>query len=189
MDENKNIQEQETENKNIQEQETEDTKKIVLTEKELQSMIDKRVSQALATQKKKLDEAYRLANMTAEEKREHEYNERLKALEAREAELAKRELMAELTKQLSEKNLPIESAEFLLGVDADTTNQNLKAFEKMFNKAVSARVAQCLGGNVPQASTNETSAITKEQFRKMSLAQQAQLYRENPELYNQLTAR
>ena len=182
MDEIKNVQEQET-------QETEATDKIELTKKELQSLIDKRVSQALATQKKKLDEAYRLANMSAEEKREHEYNERLKALEAREAELAKKELMAELTKQLSEKNLPIESADFLLGKDADTTNQNLKAFEKMFNKAVSAQVAQRLGGNVPQASTNETGAITKEQFRKMSLAQQSQLYREDPELYRQLTAR
>lgn len=32
------------ENKNVQEQETETTKKIELTEKELQSMIDKRVS-------------------------------------------------------------------------------------------------------------------------------------------------
>lgn len=182
MDEIKNVQEQET-------QETETTDKIVLTEKELQSMIDKRVTQALATQKKKLDEAYRLASMSAEEKREHEYNERLKALEAREAELVKKELMAELTKQLSEKNLPIESANFLLGKDADTTNQNLKAFEKMFNQAVSAQVAQRLGGNVPQASTNETGAITKEQFRKMSLAQQSQLYREDPELYRQLTAR
>ena len=182
MDEIKNVQEQET-------QETETTDKIVLTEKELQSMIDKRVTQALATQKKKLDEAYRLANMSAEEKREHEYNERLKALEAREAELAKKELMAELTKQLSEKKLPIESASFLLGKNEDATNQNLKAFEKMFNKAVSAQVAQRLGENVPQASTNETGAITKEQFRKMSLAQQSQLYREDPELYRQLTAR
>ena len=173
------------ENKNVQEQETE--QKVEMTEKELQSMIDKRVSQALATQKQKLDEANRLANMTADEKREHEYNERIKALETREAELSKKELMAELTKQLSEKNLPIESANFLIGKDADATSQNLKAFEKMFNKAVSAQVAQQLGGNAPQASSTETGAITKEQFSKMSLAQQSQLYRDNPELYNQLT--
>ena len=177
------------ENQNVQEQETETTDKIELTEKELQSMVDKRVSQALDTQKQKLDEANRLANMTADEKREHEYNERLKALEAREAGLSKKELMAELTKQLSEKNLPIESADFLLGKDADTINQNLKAFEKMFNKAISAQVTQRLGGNTPQASTNETGAITKEQFSKMSLVQQSQLYKENPELYSQLTAR
>ena len=56
----------------------------------------------------------------------------------------------------------------------------------MFNKAVSAQVAQQLGGNAPQASTNETGAITKEQFSKMTLAQQSQLYRDNPELYNSL---
>lgn len=174
------------ENKNVQEQETETTKKIELTEKELQSMIDKRVSQALATQKQKLDEANRLANMSAEERREAEYQEKIKALEEREGKLARAEMLTELTKQLSEKNLPVESADFLIGKDADATSANLKAFEKMFNKAVSAQVAQQLGGNAPQASTNETGAITKEQFSKMTLAQQSQLYRDNPELYNSL---
>lgn len=174
------------ENKNVQEQETETTKKIELTEKELQSIIDKRVSQALATQKQKLDEANRLANMSAEERREAEYQEKIKALEEREAKLARAEMLTELTKQLSEKNLPVESADFLIGKDADATSANLKAFEKMFNKAVSAQVAQQLGGNAPQASTNETGAITKEQFSKMTLAQQSQLYRDNPELYNSL---
>lgn len=174
------------ENKNVQEQETETTKKIELTEKELQSMIDKRVSQALATQKQKLEEANKLANMSAEERREAEYQEKIKALEAREAKLARAEMLTELTKQLSEKNLPVESADFLIGKDADATSANLKAFEKMFNKAVSAQVAQQLGGNAPQASTNETGAITKEQFSKMTLAQQSQLYRDNPELYNSL---
>lgn len=174
------------ENKNVQQQETDTTEKIELTEKELQSMIDKRVSQALATQKQKLEEANKLANMSAEERREAEYQEKIKALEEREAKLARAELMTELTKQLSEKNLPVESANFLIGKDADATSANLKAFEKMFNKAVSAQVAQQLGGNAPQASTNETGAITKEQFSKMTLAQQSQLYRDNPELYNSL---
>jgi hypothetical protein len=179
MDENKNVQEQETET-------TTQENKIELTEKELQSMIDKRVSQALATQKQKLEEANKLANMSAEERREAEYQEKIKALEEREAKLARAEMLTELTKQLSEKNLPVESADFLLGKDADATSANLKAFEKMFNKAVSAQVAQQLGGNAPQASTNETGAITKEQFSKMTLAQQSQLYRDNPELYNSL---
>lgn len=179
MDENKNVQEQETDT-------TTQEQTITMTEKELQSAIDKRVSQALATQKQKLEEANKLANMSAEERREAEYQEKIKALEEREAKLARAELMTELTKQLSEKNLPVESADFLLGKDADATNQSLKSFEKMFNKAVSAQVAQQLGGNAPQASTNETGAITKEQFSKMTLAQQSQLYRDNPELYNSL---
>lgn len=173
------------ENKTTQRQETEQT--ITMTEKELQSAIDKRVSQALATQKQKLDEANKLANMTAEEKREHEYNEKLKALEAREAKLARAELMTELTKQLSAKNLPLESADFLIGKDAETTNENLKTFEKMFNKAVSAQVASKLGGNAPQAETATPGAVTKEQFKKMTLAQQSQLYHTDPELYQSLT--
>lgn len=176
------------ENKNVQQQETETTQEqtITMTEKELQSAIDKRVSQALATQKQKLEEANKLANMSAEERREAEYQEKIKVLEEREAKLARAELMTELTKQLSEKNLPVESADFLIGKDADATSANLKAFEKMFNKAVSVQVASKLGGNAPQASTNETGAITKEQFSKMTLAQQSQLYRDNPELYNSL---
>lgn len=174
-----------------QTQETETTsqeKVLQISEKELQSMMDKRVSQALETQKKKLDEANKLANMTAEEKREHEYNEKLKALEEREAKLARAELMTELTKQLSEKNLPLESAEFLIGADAEATSKNLKSFEKMFNKAVSAQVASKLGGSAPQAETADNGQITKEQFKKMNLAQQSEIYRTNPELYSALTA-
>lgn len=176
-------------NTQIQETETTTQEKVLqISEKELQSMMDKRVSQALETQKKKLDEANKLANMTADEKREHEYNERLKVLEEREAKLARAELMTELTKQLSEKNLPLESAEFLIGADAETTSENLKSFEKMFNKAVSAQVASKLGGSAPQAETANNGQITKEQFSKMSLAQQSELYRNNPELYSALTA-
>lgn len=175
------------ENKTTQTTEQETTETKAYTEQEIQSMIDKRVSQALATQKKKLDEANKLANMTADEKREHEYNEKLKALEEREAKLARAELMTELTKQLSEKNLPLESAEFIIGADAEKTSENLKSFEKMFNKAVSAQVASKLGGSAPQAETANNNSISKEQFRKMSLAQQSELYRTNPELYNALT--
>lgn len=174
------------ENKNVQSQETEQT--ISMTEKEFQSAIDKRVSQALATQKQKLDEANKLANMTADEKREHEYQEKMKALEEREAKLARAEMLTELTKQLSEKNLPVESADFLIGKDADATSANLKAFEKMFNKAVSAQVAAKLGGSAPQAGES-ANGITKEQFKKMTLAQQSEIYRNDPELYNALTAR
>lgn len=173
---------------NVQETETTQESKMEFTEKELQSFIDKRVSQALATQKKKLDEANKLANMTADEKREHEYNEKLKALEEREAKLARAELMTELTKQLSEKNLPLESADFLIGKDAETTSENLKSFEKMFNKAVSAQVASKLGGNAPQAETANNGTMTKEQFKKLTLQQQSELYRTNPELYSALTA-
>lgn len=172
------------ENKNTQQQETEKT--ITMTEKELQSAIDKRVSQALATQKKNLDEANRLANMTAEEKREHEYQEKMKALEEREAKLARAELMAETTKQLSQMNLPVESAEFLIGQDAETTSANIKAFEKMFNKAVSAQVASKLGGSAPQAETANDGGISKEQFKKMNLAQKSELYKNDPELYKAL---
>lgn len=176
-------------NTQIQETETTTQEKVLqISEKELQSMMDKRVSQALETQRKKLDEANKLANMSADEKREHEYNEKLKALEEREAKLARAELMTELTKQLSEKNLPLESAEFLIGADAEKTSENLKSFEKMFNKAVSAQVASKLGGSAPQAETANNGTITKEQFKKMSLAQQSEVYRTNPELYSALTA-
>lgn len=179
MDENKNVQEQETDT-------TTQEQTITMTEKELQSAIDKRVSQALATQKQKLEEANKLANMSAEERREAEYQEKIKALEEREAKLARAEMLTELTKQLSEKNLPVESADFLIGKDADATSANLKAFEKMFNKAVSAQVASKLGSTAPQAGES-ANGITREQFKKMTLAQQSEIYRNDPELYNALT--
>ena len=140
----------------------------------------------LKKQQKKFDEAQKLANMSSEEKLNYEYNQKLQELNDREAELSKRELLAETEKQLNEKGLPTAVAALIIGKDAETTLTNITSFADIFNKAVESEVAKRIGTGAPKANQN-ASGISKEQFKNMSLAQQAELFRTQPDLYKQLT--
>ena len=155
----------------------------------LQRETDRRVTSALMKQQKKFDEAQKLANMSADEKSKYEYDQKMAELTKREQELTKKELMLETEKQLREKGLPTEAAQFIVAIDAENTKTNIKAFEAMFNKAIETEINKRIATGAPKVGTGSGSGITQEQFRKMSLSQQAQIYRTNPELYNALTGR
>lgn len=182
---NKNTQEVGTEN---QEQETK-----TYTQAEVDALLqqegDRRVTAALKKQKEKLDEANKLANMSQEEKNEYEYNQKLSELEKREQEIAKKELVMETERQLGEKGLPKSAASFVVAADAEQTKANITSFEKMFNEAVEAEITKRIATGAPRGTNTSTGAITQEQFKKMNLQQQAELFRTQPELYNQLTGR
>ena len=174
-------------NKNNAPENQEQEKEKLYTQAELQSEVDRRVTQALATQKKKFDEASKLANMSEDEQRDYQYNQKMQELEQRELELAKRELSAEATQQLSKQGLPVEAVDFVVGKDAESTLANIKAFKAMFDKAISDEVSARIATGKPSASTGNNQSMTKEEFRKMNLAQQSHLYKTNPELYKALT--
>ena len=52
--------------------------------KMIQSEADRRVNEALNTERRKNDEAYKLKHMSTEEKAAYEYNQKLSELESRE---------------------------------------------------------------------------------------------------------
>lgn len=176
---------EENKNTNVETQETK-----TYTQEEVDKMLqvegDKRVSAALKKQQKKFDEAQKLANMSTEEKQDYEYNQKISELNEREAKLAERELIAETEKQLGEKGLPTSASAFIVGKDAETTMKNITSFEEMFNKAIEAEIGKRIATGAPKAK-NSNGAISKEEFKKMNLAQQANLFKTNPELYKQLT--
>lgn len=173
---------QEVETKN---QDNKETKTYTQEEvdKLLQQEGDRRVTQAL----KKQQEAQKLASMSQEEKNEYEYNQKLSELEKREQEIAKKELVMETEKQLGEKGLPAEAAAFIVAVDAETTKKNITSFEKMFNRAVEAEINKRIATGSPKTGAGNNQAITAEQFKKMNLMQQAELFKTQPELYKSLT--
>ena len=174
---------QEVETKNQDNKETVKTYTQEEVDKLLQQEGDKRVTQALKKQK----EAQKLANMSQEEKNEYEYNQKFSELEKREQEIAKKELVMETEKQLGEKGLPVKAAAFIVAVDAETTKKNITSFEKMFNKAVEAEINKRIATGSPKTGAGNNQAITAEQFKKMNLMQQAELFRTQPELYKSLT--
>lgn len=133
----------------------------VLKNKDYQAEFDRRVQKGIDTalakaQEKwqaltddKLSEAEKLAKMTKEEKAQYLAQKQEKALEAREADITKRELMAEAKNTLAEKKLPVGLAEVLNYADAESCSKSIEAVEKAFQEAVQAAVEEKLKGGTP----------------------------------------
>ena len=66
---------------------------------------------------------------------------------------------------------------------------NFEMLNAIFNAALEAKVNDRLKGNTPKSATNKSLEITKEAFKKMSLAKQAEIAKTKPELYKKLTER
>lgn len=143
----------------------------ILKESKYQAEFDRRVNKALETQKGKLEvlfndkstEAEKLAKMTKDEKAQYLQQKHEKELGDREAEITKRELMAEAKNTLAEKKLPASLADVLNYANADSCNKSIDAVEKAFQEAVQSAVETKLKGGTPpqKAPTQETDLAKK----------------------------
>ena len=162
-------------------------------DKLLQSEADRRVSEALKKQAKKNEEkvreAEKLAKMSADEKYEYELEQREKAIQAKEKELALAENKNVASKILADKGLSLELVDFVIAEDAETMKSNIDVLERAFKKSVKAEVEKRLGSPVTKKNLGNPDSITREQFNKMSLDEQNRLYQENPEIYKALVNR
>ena len=158
----------------------------------LQREADRRVSEALKKQAKKNEEkvreAEKLAKMNEEEKYRYELEQREKAIEEKEKALALAENKNEASKILAEKGLSLSLVDFVVAEDAETMNTNISLLDKAFKQSVKAEVEKRLGSSTPKKNLPPDQAITKDVFKKMSLREQAELSKNNPDLYKSLTS-
>lgn len=137
------------------------------SDEDLDRIISEKFAKWQKSHQKDIDEAQKLANMTAEEKNKAE-NEKLR--QQVQDLLAKNE-RAEMTRsarsRLASKNVnvPDELIGVLVGKDAEATAANVDAFVTMFTTAVSDAVKDALKGTTPKKGTN--SSITKEDIMKI----------------------
>lgn len=182
------------ENKNLEQGQGTETETKTYTEEEVQALLqqegDRRVSQALkkAEQKnaEKLKEAEKLAKMDEAQKFQYELEQREKAIAEKEKALALAENKNAASKILSDKGLSLDLVDFVVAEDAETMNANIQLLDKAFKLSVKAEVEKRLGSKTPKQSLPMDKTYTKADFAKMSLAEQQQLYNENPELYNSI---
>lgn len=191
MTEELNNQNTGTETQGQEQNETKDQNTITMTKDELDALIqrtsDSRVSQALKTQERKLKEAEKLARMSETEKYEYELQQREKAIEEKEKQLTLAENKNTVAKILNEKGLSLSLVDFCVDEDADVMNKNIQTLEKAFKASVKAEVEKRLGkGGQPENHNADNKTLTKEDFKKMSLAQMQELHDTDPELYDLL---
>lgn len=188
-----NTNETTTEN-TVQENEATETIEKTYTKEEvdklLQSETDRRVSSALkkaaADKEKAVLEAKKLAAMDAQQRKEYEVEQLKNDYESKLKELSIRENTATCKAILSDKGISPELAKYVVADTAEEMDANIKEFEKYFKASVKAEVEKRLAGSNPKKNLPLNETIDKAAFRKMSLAQQNQLYKTNPELYKTL---
>lgn len=156
----------------------------------LQSETDKRVTAALKTQQKKYEKQLSLSKLDGDERAKAEKDNRIAELEEIVAQMNIEKNRSELKSVLGSRGLSAEFADIInISDDIEASQANIDTLDKLFKAAVKAEVEKRLAatGSNPRGNGSATSAeITKEAFRAMPLSQQAQLARENPELYKKL---
>ena len=148
---------------------------LAMVQKLVQSETDKvrtKYSQELKTVNEELSK-YKPKEKTQEEL---DLETRIRNLEIKEAELANKEKSVRIKSKLEEKGLPVGLADFLkLENDED------------IDKVGGELANYFLNNGVKPTNHAKSQPVTRDQFKKMSYAQRAQLYRDNPELYKVLS--
>lgn len=155
----------------------------------IQSESDKRVNQALAKQKKQYDKQLSLSKLDGDEREKAERENRITELEQMIADMNIERNKSELKSVLSSRGLSAEFADILnISDDIEESQSRIDKLDKLFKQAVRAEVEKRLAGNAPKGNGGSIAAdaMTKEQAKKMSMADRQKLFSSNLELYNKL---
>lgn len=171
---------------------TENTEGKTFTQDEvlqlLQRETDKRVTEALKTQQKKYEKQLSLSKLDGEERAKAEKDARIAELEEmlRDRDIANNK--SELKSVLASRGLSAEFADIInITDDIEASQANIDKLDKLFKAAVKAEVEKRLAGSAPKGNgAAATAEMTKEEFAKLPLSKQGDIYRQNPELYKKL---
>lgn len=155
----------------------------------IQSESDKRVNQALNKQKKQYERQLSLSKLDGDEREKAERENRITELEQMIAEMNIERNKSELKSVLGSRGLSAEFADILnISDDIEASQANIDKLDKLFKAAVRAEVEKRLAGTAPKGNggATNTDAMTKEEAKKMSMAERQKLYSSNPELYKKL---
>ena len=189
------------ENENITTPTTEETEGIkTYTAEEvdalLQSEADRRVTSAMkkkereiAALKKQIENEKTLSQLDEESRATAEKDMRIAELEGQLEDFKTAQTKNEVMKVLSARGLPAELADMLdIGTDVEEAQQMIDSFDKLFKNAVAREVKSRLAETsaVPQIADAMSGKMTKEQFNKLTIAEQQAMYNSDPELVKNL---
>lgn len=137
----------------------------ILKESDYQAQYDQRLTAAIEAKRAEwevnsqnkideaLTEAQKVAKMTKEQKEKYEFDKQKEALEAREAEMNRRELKATGIDKLREDNLPVGLIEVMNLSDAESFNKSYETVKEIFKTELEAAINEKLRGtNMPNSS-------------------------------------
>lgn len=170
-------------------QEPQQTGERMFTQAEVDEIIGKRLAKERAKHEQevatKVSEAERLAKLTGDEKvkeeikiAQEELDRTRKEFAAMKAEFDQQQMLAQVTKELNARNLPIGMADKMIGKDAETTKANIDAFETTWKQSLEAAIKNEIKGNAssPRLELREGEGQTKDP-KDMSFSEFAEYYK------------
>ena len=177
----------ETTNEQVEET-TEETYTKEQVAKLLQAESDRRVTAALAKQKKEFDKKLSLSKLDDNEREKAEQANTIAELREQLAAFQIEKNRSELKSVLSSRGLSAEFADIIsINDDIEASQANIDKLDKLFKAAVRAEVEKRLAGNAPKGNSQPAS-LTKESLKKMTLAEVRELQKTQPEVFNRLTS-
>ena len=179
-------------------EETEEVKTYTAEEVDalLQSEADRRVTSAMkkkereiAALKKQIENEKTLSQLDEESRATAEKDMKIAELEGQLKDFQMAQTKNEVMKVLNARGLSAEFADMLaIGTDTEEAQQMIDSFDKLFKKEVAREVKSRLAETsaVPQIADAMSGKMTKEQFNKLSLAEQQAMYNSDPELVKNL---
>lgn len=186
MENENNVIEQEGAEQEVEQKETKTfTEEDVL--RLVESEANKRVSQALAKERKKYEKQLSLSKLDGDERAKAEKDSRIAELEEQLAQFQIERNRSELKSVLSARGLSAEFADIIsINDDIEASQANIDKLDKLFKTAVRAEVEKRLASNAPKGNGAGTQEITKETAKKMSIAELNRLAETQPELFKKL---
>ena len=153
----------------------------------LQREGDKRVSQALAKQKKQYEKQISLSKLDGDEREKAEKDAKIQELEEKLSAFEQEKNRSELKSVLASRGLSAEFADIVLITnDLEESQANIDKLDKLFKAAVKAEVEKRLAGNTPKGNSVIPTELTREDAKKMSIQELNDLAVKQPELFNKL---
>lgn len=157
------------------------------TDADVNKILDRKFAEWQKKQQKAVDEAQKLATMSATQKAEYERDQLKKELDDLRRASARSEMSKTARKMLSDKGINVSDdlLSMMIADDAEHTKNAVDGFSKMFAEALEAAVKERLKGEPPRRGSGGSATMTKEQImaiRDPELRQRKMI--ENKELFN-----
>lgn len=137
-------------------QEQVDTQEPTVSVSELQRRLDKQQQKFEQQLKEAIEKERSYAEMSEKEKQKAQLDARIEALDQREAEIAKKELQAEVKADIQEKGLPTELSEILVQVgDKEAILEAVNLVKKYVDEAVNEGIKASTRQNPPSEPTRD----------------------------------
>lgn len=156
-------------------------------QKLIQSETDRRVTQALAKQRREYEKKLSLSGLDEQQRALAERDQQIEELKEQLREANAIRVKADLERTLTARGLPAGFADLIdIGSDPQEAQKKVDMLDKAFRSSVEEAVKAKLTGSAP-GKGKPSAGMTREEFNKLSLSEMQSMARDNPELYQSMT--